>query len=104
MDAVADDDEGKQDMPSEDTSDEDAPTQEPTEEETPAPVGQSVVIVADNGGKVNIRVGNDTRYKRITTVPVGMTFEYVATAANGWNAVVVSGQVGWVSGKYSKIV
>ncbi len=103
MDAVADDDEGKQDMPSEDTTDEDAPAQEPTEEETPAPVGQTVVIVADNGGKVNIRVGNDTRYKRITTVPVGTTFEYVATASNGWNAVVVSGQVGWVSGKYSKI-
>ena len=104
MDAVDDDDEGKQDMPSADASDEDAPTQEPTEEETPAPVGQTVVIVADNGGKVNIRVGNDTRYKRITTVPVGTIFEYVATAANGWNAVVVSGQVGWVSGKYSKII
>ena len=104
MDAVDDDDEGKQDMPSADASDEDAPTQEPTEEETPAPVGQTVVIVADNGGKVNLRVGNDTRYKRITTVPVGTTFEYVATAANGWNAVVVSGQVGWVSGKYSKVI
>jgi len=62
------------------------------------------VIVAQDGGKVNVRVGNDTSYKRITTVPAGTTFEYVATAANGWNAVVVAGQVGWVSGKYSKIV
>jgi len=104
MDAVADDDEGKQELPTEDNPAQDAPTQEPTEEETPAPLGQTVVIVADKGGKVNIRVGNDTKYKRITTVPVGTTFEYVATAANGWNAVAVSGQVGWVSGKYSRII
>ena len=28
---------------------------------------------------------------------------YVATAENGWYAVVVGDRVGWVSGKYSKI-
>ena len=98
MDAVADDDEGKKD---------DKPEEEPaesTEPEDPKPVGTTVVIVADGGGKVNIRVGNDTSYKRITTVPAGTTLEYVATAANGWNAVAVAGQVGWVSGKYSKVV
>ena len=26
-----------------------------------------------------------------------------ATAANGWHAVIVGSQVGWVSGKYSEI-
>ena len=98
MDAVADDDEGKKD----DKPDE--KPEEPTEPAEPKPVGTTVVIVAESGGKVNIRVGNDTSYKRITTVPAGTTFEYVATAANGWNAVVVAGQVGWVSGKYSRIV
>lgn len=101
MDAVADDDEGKKDE-----EPEEAPVA-PTEPETPVepkPVGTTVVIVAEGGGKVNVRVGNDTSYKRITTVPAGTTFEYVATAANGWNAVVVAGQVGWVSGKYSKAV
>lgn len=98
MDAVADDDEGKKD----DKPDE--KPEEPTETAEPKPVGTTVVIVAESGGKVNIRVGNDTSYKRITTVPAGTTFEYVATAANGWNAVVVAGQVGWVSGKYSRIV
>ena len=98
MDAVADDDEGKKD----DKPDE--KPEEPTETAEPKPVGTTVVIVAESGGKVNIRVGNDTSYRRITTVPAGTTFEYVATAANGWNAVVVAGQVGWVSGKYSRIV
>ena len=101
MVAVADDDEGKKDE-----APEEIPVA-PTEPEAPAepkPVGTTVVIVAEGGGKVNVRVGNDTSYKRITTVPVGTTFEYVATAANGWNAVVVAGQVGWVSGKYSKVV
>ena len=28
----------------------------------------------------------------------------IATARNGWNAIVINGQVGWVSGKYSKVV
>ena len=27
----------------------------------------------------------------------------LATARNGWNAIVINGQVGWVSGQYSKI-
>lgn len=95
MDAVADDDEGKKD---------DKPEEKPIEPEEPKPAGTTVVIVAEGGGKVNIRVGNDTSYKRITTVSAGTTFEYVATAANGWHAVVVTGQVGWVSGMYSKVI
>ena len=28
----------------------------------------------------------------------------LATAANGWNAVVIGSKVGWVSGKYSRII
>lgn len=61
-----------------------------------------VKIVCDNG-TVNIRVGNGTDYARITAVPDGTAFEHVATAANGWHAVKVASQVGWVSGKYSEI-
>ena len=101
MDAVADDDEGKKEEEPEETPSVPVEPEAPAE---PTPVGTTVVIVAEGGGKVNVRVGNDTSYKRITTVPAGTTFEYVATAANGWNAVVVAGQVGWVSGKYSKVV
>ena len=35
---------------------------------------------------------------------MNQTYEYVATAANGWNAVVIGSRVGWVSGKYSRII
>ena len=55
------------------------------------------------GRSVNIRRGNGTQYDRITTMPAGARLEYVATAGNGWNAVVIGNQVGWVSGDYSKV-
>ena len=90
MDAVADDDEGKAD----------------TEPETPEevnPVARQVHIVCTSGS-VNIRTGNGTQYSRITAAKDGATFEWVATAENGWHAVVVNGQVGWVSGKYSEVI
>ena len=35
---------------------------------------------------------------------IGSTFGWVATAENGWHAVVVNGRVGWVSGKYAERV
>ena len=39
----------------------------------------------------------------ITATKNGASFEWVATAKNGWHAVVVNGQVGWVSGEFSSI-
>ena len=78
-----------------------APSDEQPEE--PRPVNTTVVIVSD-GGKVNVRTGNGTGFGRIAAVAPGMTNEYVATAANGWNAVVIGSRVGWVSGKYSRII
>ncbi len=89
MDAVADDD-GQPDTP-----------EQPAPEEA-APVGTTVVIVSE-GGKVNVRCGNGTTFSRITSVKNGTAFEWIATAQNGWHAIVVNGQVGWVSGQYSKI-
>ena len=71
--------------------------------EEPRPVNTTVVIVS-GGGKVNVRTGNGTTYGRIAAVAPGTTYEYVATAANGWNAVVIGSRVGWVSGKYSRII
>ena len=71
--------------------------------EQPAPVGTAVVIVSD-GGSVNIRCGNGTQYERITTSVPGNTFPLVATAENSWNAVALSDRVGWVSGKFSRII
>ena len=77
---------------------------EPENPETPdepKPLGTTVMIT---GGSVYVRVGNGTNYRAITTVKAGMIFDHVATARNGWNAIAVNGQVGWVSGKYSKVV
>ena len=54
--------------------------------------------------KVNVRTGNGTSFGRIAAVAPGTTYEYVATAGNGWNAVVIGSRVGWVSGKYSRII
>ena len=67
------------------------------------PAGKRVRIF-NTSSKVNVRVGNGTQYGRITKVPVDSEYEYVATADNGWNAIVINGQVGWVNGKYSKII
>lgn len=97
MEAVADDDEGQQDTP------EEKPEETPVDQPEVKPVGTTLVIVSE-GGKVNVRVGNDTSFARISSVAPGATFEYVATAANGWHAVVIGAQIGWVSSKYSRII
>ena len=89
MAAIAEHDEGQQAMA----------------ENPPEPVtGQNAtqVTIRSSGGKVNIRTGNGTSYSRITAVAPGTVLEYVATAVNGWHAVKVGGQVGWVSGEYSE--
>lgn len=88
--AVADDD-GQSDTP-----------EQPAPEE-PAPVGTTVVIVSQ-GGKVNVRCGNGTEYACISAVAPGSTFPHVATAQNGWHALVIGSRVGWVSGNFAKIV
>lgn len=92
MDAIADDDEGKSNA-------------EPEIEtpETEQPSVKQVRIVCGSGS-VNIRVGNDTKYGRITSVKNGATYEWIATAENGWHAIVINAQIGWVSGKYSEII
>ena len=87
MAAVADNDVGQQTQP----------------EPEPEQLSMTKVKIVCNNGTVNIRLGNGTDYARITAVPDGTVFEHIATAANGWHAVKVGSQVGWVSGKYSEI-
>lgn len=70
----------------------------------PKPVLTTVVILSAEDGSVNVRAGNGTQYAILRSTRAGDTFNYVATAANGWNAVEIGGQVGWVSGRYSKII
>ena len=70
----------------------------------PKPALTTVVILSTEDGSVNVRAGNGTQYAILRSAKAGDTFNYVATASNGWNAVEIGGQVGWVSGKYSKII
>ena len=49
------------------------------------------------------QITNGTDYARITAVPDGTECEWIATAQNGWHAVKIGSQIGWVSGKYSEI-
>ena len=95
MAAVAEDDAGQQAM---------TETQPEPEQEQPV-AGQTTirVLIESSGGKVNIRAGNGTSYSRMTAVAPGTTLEYVASTFNGWQAVKIGSQVGWVSGEYSEI-
>ena len=68
-------------------------------ESTETSTGKRVTIT---GNSVNIRLGNSTAFGVIACVDKGTSYEYVATAENGWNAIVIGDKVGWVSGKYSK--
>ncbi len=98
MSAIADHDAGQPETESPQIPVEPAP-----EEETAKPTATMIEIVS-KGGDVNIRTGNSAEYAKITSVKSGSRFIYVATAANGWNAVEINGQVGWVSGEYSNLV
>ena len=95
MAAVAEDDAGQQAMTE--------PQPEPEQEQPVAGQTTIRVLIKSSGGKVNIRTGNGTSYSRITAVAPGTTLEYVASAFNGWQAVKIGSQVGWVSGEYSEI-
>lgn len=88
IDALADDEDGDE---------------VPSVEEQPAHVPERKVVLVSANGKVNIRMGNGTNYSRITSAKAGTAFVHVATAENGWHAVVVGSRVGWVSGEFSKI-
>jgi hypothetical protein len=72
-------------------------------EQEAAPEAKTGNRVRITGNGINIRLGNSTRFAIATRANRGATFEYVATAENGWNAVVVGKRVVWVSGKYSSI-
>ena len=70
---------------------------------TPEPVAP-VRQVEVTGLNVDVRKGNGTQYARVVILPYGTKLEYVATAENGWHAVVVNDQVGWISGNFSKLL
>ena len=59
-----------------------------------------VVVTAD---RVNIRLGNGKGFARISQANSGSSYEWVATSENGWHAVKLPKQVGWISGEFSKV-
>lgn len=68
-------------------------------------MGDKILVVS--GDSVRIRKGNSTAYSIITTVKKGTVLIPVLdkkdnplVSADGWNAVTLDGQVGWISNKY----
>ena len=61
------------------------------------------VVIASSGAEASVRAGNGDDYEVIVAAPIGASFDWVATAENGWHAVVLENQVGWVSREYSQI-
>lgn len=110
MGAVADDDEGKkaqskadehsQDKPAEPSSTAPAPTKDDASTKDSNPTKVTIVC---SSGTVNIRKGNSTAFSRITAVKSGTVFAYIATAVNGWHAVMLENEIGWVSRNFSKV-
>lgn len=91
---------------SSDTEGEQAP---PEVSQTPdnaigAPEVQPVsVTIVSSTGRVNIRLGPDKSYGRIKLVESGNVYPYIATAVNGWYALVIGKQVGWVDPGFSML-
>ena len=52
--------------------------------------------------RVNVRVGNGLKYRRILQANKIDAFEYVGTIGN-WHAIVVNDQVGWISADFTKV-
>lgn len=68
--------------------------------ESAADAGKQVVVTASS---VNLRTGNGKQYTRLTALPQGTALEWVATAENGWYAVVYKKQVAWLDGQFAQV-
>ena len=76
---------------------------EPEQPENPPAETAPVKSVLVTGGSVNVRLGNGTEFAKVSTVYKGAILEWIATAANGWHAVLYKKQVVWISGKYTEL-
>ena len=61
---------------------------------------QRLVLITSPHGNINIRYGNGTNFEHITSVPPGTKLPYIASAENGWVAVLINSKVGWVHPEY----
>ena len=62
-------------------------------------MSKTVVITAD---RVNLRAGNDKEFAAVAKANKNATYEWVATAENGWHAIKLKDRVAWVSGEFSQ--
>ena len=76
-------------------------TEQPTPTQPEPEPGKITVVVT--ASSVNVRTGNGTNYTKLAAIPKDTALEWVATAANGWHAVVYKKQVAWVSGQYAEV-
>ena len=70
---------------------------EVSETPTESPTGQLVEIT---GGTVNVRTGPGTDYAPVKIAKQGETYEAVDT--DGWQAILLDGEIRWVSRKFSR--
>lgn len=104
MSAIAERDGGNEDeVQPDDHQQDDTADLKPGDTVEPADTDQKQVLITAVKGNINIRYGNGTNFGRITSVPPGTKLPFVATAENGWNAVLVNGKVGWVHPDYSSV-
>jgi len=60
------------------------------------------VVIVSSGDEVSIRAGNGERYGQIAVAQDGNDYDWVATTENGWYAIALENQVGWISGEVCK--
>lgn len=76
------------------------PEPEAARGEAAAAAEKTVTVTGDS---VNIRLGNGTEFARVATLTRGTMLTWIATAENGWHAVLYKKQVAWISGKYGSV-
>ena len=74
---------------------------EPNANPSTEKIGKKLIVT---GNRVNVRSGAGTQYKILTVVKKNTELEYTAQASNGWYSVMINGETGWISNKYTKPV
>lgn len=72
-------------------------TPEPTDEPEPAPEPEKeMVVFAENGKPVNVRVRGNLRAKKVCEVPVGETVTWIKEDNAGWAYIRYGKKTGWM--------
>lgn len=74
---------------------------QPEPDEPEQPLTGKVVCVT--GKSVNIRTGNGTEFDIAGVLKQGVLAQWIATADNGWHAILYKKKVLWISGRYTEV-